>query len=359
MQEHKVSDTIEKQITASQPLVSVIMPCYNAARFLKEALDSIIHQTYSNLEIIVINDGSTDVSSEMLENYARNDSRIILINHEMNKGLVYSLNEGVAKAGGEFIARMDADDISVLNRIEVLLNFLLLHPRYDVVSSGFCYLDQLGKRGIAIEPKGTLPLALKFFSFFATPIAHACSLGKAACFRKFSYDQNFVHSEDYDLFSRMALSDVKLYNLTSPLYYIRLHSNRVSDLFEQQQVDSHLRISERNLAEYFDFKTSHSIHALSANRYIGEPNIREIKEAIEFISRTKRSYLIKESCTKEEIEEIEMFVNEQHTDIIIQAFKNSTFWRRTYLLQLLPDCLLLLVKPHIIKYLWIKLRIRI
>lgn len=359
MQEHKASDTIEKQTTASQPLVSVIMPCYNAASFLKEALDSIIHQTYSNLEIIVINDGSSDDSSEILENYARIDSRILLINHEMNKGLVFSLNEGIAKSSGEFIARMDADDISVLNRIEILLNFLLLHPRYDVVSSGFCYLDQMGKRGIAIKPKGTLPLALKFFSFFATPIAHACSLGKAACFRKFSYDQSFIHSEDYDLFSRMALSDVKLFNLVSPLYYIRLHPNRVSELYEQQQVDSHLRISERNLAKYFDLKTSHSIHALSANRYIGEPNIREIRTAMEFINRTKRSYLINESCTKEEIEEIEKFVNEQHTDIIVQAFKNSTFWRKTYLLQLLPDCLLLLVKPHIIKYLWIKLRIRI
>jgi len=103
--------------------VSIVMSVYNAQKYLDEAIESILNQTYSNFEFIIINDGSTDKSLEIIENYAKKDSRIIVINRE-NKGLIYSLNEGIRKANGKYIARMDADDISLPQRLEKQVEFM-------------------------------------------------------------------------------------------------------------------------------------------------------------------------------------------------------------------------------------------
>src|SRR4051812_19701656 len=100
------------------PLVSVIMPCYNTEKYFVEAIESIINQTYKNLEIVLINDGSTDSTTELLNQYSEKDKRIKIILNPVNLGLIASLNKGVAAATGDYIARMDADDISVLDRVE-------------------------------------------------------------------------------------------------------------------------------------------------------------------------------------------------------------------------------------------------
>lgn len=149
----------------SKPLVSVIMPCYNATSYLKEAIESIIEQTYKKLEIIVINDGSTDNTLSILKEYTRMDSRLKIINQTSNQGLVSSLNLGIGKATGDYIARMDADDVSILNRIERQINFLQLNPDIDAVSCGFYYIKTNQKHSVSVKPKGTLPLSLKFISF--------------------------------------------------------------------------------------------------------------------------------------------------------------------------------------------------
>ena len=94
-----------------KPKVSIVMPVYNGDKYLVESLESILHQTYRNFELIIINDGSTDNSMAIIESYAKTDENIIIISRE-NKGLVASLNEGIILAKGDYIARMDADDIS-------------------------------------------------------------------------------------------------------------------------------------------------------------------------------------------------------------------------------------------------------
>ena len=106
------------------PNISVILPVYNSARFIEEAICSILKQTMSDFELIVINDGSTDVSGEILEKIASTDSRIRLI-QRLNKGLIPTLNEGLALAKSPFIARMDADDISMPNRLELQYDYLI------------------------------------------------------------------------------------------------------------------------------------------------------------------------------------------------------------------------------------------
>jgi glycosyltransferase involved in cell wall biosynthesis len=109
----------------ANPLVSVILPVYNAETYIAEAIESILTQSYKNLELILINDGSTDRSLDIMQSYA--DIRIQIISRE-NRGLVASLNEGIMKAKGKYIARMDADDISLPKRFEEQVAFLEMHP---------------------------------------------------------------------------------------------------------------------------------------------------------------------------------------------------------------------------------------
>jgi len=113
-------------------LVTVLMPVYNGEKYLNEAIDSILNQTYTNFEFLIINDGSTDRSVEIIKGY--NDSRIKLIHNKKNMGLVYTLNRGLALALGKYIVRMDADDISLPNRFKLQLDFMEINTEVALCS---------------------------------------------------------------------------------------------------------------------------------------------------------------------------------------------------------------------------------
>ncbi len=122
-------------------IVSVILPVYNAQDYISEAIESILNQTFQNFELILINDGSSDDSLEIINSYS--DHRIRVINQK-NKGLARSLNIGLAQANGKFIARMDADDISLANRLEVQVRFLEKNPHIKLVGSAVDLIDKNG-----------------------------------------------------------------------------------------------------------------------------------------------------------------------------------------------------------------------
>lgn len=122
------------------PLISVVMSVYNGEKYLVEAIESILNQTYKNFEFIIVNDGSKDNSVEIIKNYMKKDNRIVLIDRE-NKGLPYSLNEGISIAKGEYIARMDADDISMPKRFEKQIDFMQKND-LDFVYSDTLLIDK-------------------------------------------------------------------------------------------------------------------------------------------------------------------------------------------------------------------------
>ena len=121
----------------NQPLVSVLIPCYNVERYVVEAVGSISNQTYKNLEIIAINDCSTDRTGELLMQLAREDSRIRVVTNEVNLKLIQTLNKGIGMCNGEYIARMDADDISLPTRIEKEVRFLEENNDHVIVCTLF------------------------------------------------------------------------------------------------------------------------------------------------------------------------------------------------------------------------------
>lgn len=345
--------------TAQQPLVSVILPCYNAGHFLHAAIASVVHQSYRHLEIIVINDGSTDDSDAVIRSFMEQDPRIQLISHEKNAGIIARLNEGIAIARGDFICRMDGDDVSAPERISIEINFLLSHPAIDLVSTGFYFIYRNGKQSIGMMPKATLSPALKFFSLFATPVVGAAVLGKTEVFRKSCFDKDYLHSEDYDRFSSMALSGASLHNLVLPLYGIRLHQGRVSFQYESQQIKSHLKISARNITGYFGSPPDPSIHVIVANRFTGTVLPNQVLLAFEMIQKMKQEFYLKEACSAEAKKEIEAITAEQQVDILIQAIKNADARHSLPLMGILFRYTSMLLRPGILKYLWLKVRIRI
>src|SRR4051812_26679567 len=125
---------------AASPTVSVLMAVYNGEQYLREAVNSILSQTFKDFEFIIIDDGSTDRSPELLASYARADSRVKLISRP-NKGLTKSLNEGLHAARGEFVARMDGDDISLPERFERQVSYLREHPEVVLVGSRVEFID--------------------------------------------------------------------------------------------------------------------------------------------------------------------------------------------------------------------------
>ena len=184
-------------------LVSVILPVYNAQKYLEEAIESIINQTYTNFEFIIIDDGSGDNSLNIINKYQKQDSRILVITRE-NKGLVYTLNEGINQAKGKYIARMDADDISLSNRFEKQIE-LLENSNIDICGCHYLLVDEYNNiNGLNLTP---LSHEMCFLSLASkVPFAHP-----SVMIRKEFLDKNNLKygqsehkiAEDFDLWMRM------------------------------------------------------------------------------------------------------------------------------------------------------------
>lgn len=205
-------------------LVSIIMGVYNAKDTLGEAIESIINQTYQNWELIICDDGSTDGSLTVANSYT--DPRIVVIKNERNRGLGYSLNRCIEKANGMYIARMDADDISVPSRLEKEVFFLKNNLEYGVVSSIITTLNTNRKHSmgrVISEPK-----AEDFI--IGSPVAHAPSMMRRECIDAaggYSESKDTLRVEDIDLWIKLLLTGCRFYVLDEPLYSIRFNYNSV------------------------------------------------------------------------------------------------------------------------------------
>ena len=201
------------------PLVSILMPIYNTAPYLREAMDSMLAQTFTDFELIVLNDCSPDNAEEILDTY--DDSRIVRYKGEKNAGLSNVLNVGIEMAQGKYIARMDSDDISLPQRLQVQVDYLENHPEVDLVSVGMRLFG--AKEGTWIRELN--PEKVKIEALFHSPVLHASSVWKKDAFEKqgLRFRQEMVPAEDYDLWVRAMLKGLKLVNLPEVLYEYRIH----------------------------------------------------------------------------------------------------------------------------------------
>ena len=217
----------------NSPLVSVLMPVYNGERYLSEAIESVLSQTYTHFELIICNDGSTDKSEEIILSYK--DERIRYVKNENNIKLIATLNKCIDLAKGKYIARMDADDISLPNRLYQQIQFLEKHTDYVLCGSWAYLMNDNGERTGRIKNIDSHSL-IKTALFFTCSIIHPTVVCKTEVMKQFKYNVNALHCEDFDLWVRMANSGLKMINLPQFLINYRWHRTNISNVNSDYQL---------------------------------------------------------------------------------------------------------------------------
>lgn len=208
------------------PKVSVVMPVYNGEAYLREAIESILFQTYQDFELLVIDDGSTDGTAAILQEFAA-DERVKVLCNASNTGLIYTRNKGVANSQGEYIAILDSDDIAMPNRLEQQVAFLDANPEFVMVGSSIDLIDSEGnfiRKQHYPAPSKFIPSLLLFQNNFA----QSAVMLRKACLPAPCYREGYEQVEDYDLWIRLANS-YKVANLPQTLVKYRHHQSSISN----------------------------------------------------------------------------------------------------------------------------------
>jgi len=226
----------------AQPKVSVVMSVYNGARYVQQAVDSILSQSFQDLEFVVVDDGSTDDTMQILAAY--DDPRLVLVENERNLGLTRSLNRGIALSRGELIARQDADDISLPQRLQRQIAYLDAHPGVGLLGSGSRWIDADGNIIRESRPP-TEPARLQAIMLGSVPFLHGTFVFRRECLADLGggYDERMPVAQDCDLFLRLSERwDVA--NLPDILYVHRRHGHTVTASRLDEQIH-YLRLAQQ------------------------------------------------------------------------------------------------------------------
>jgi glycosyltransferase involved in cell wall biosynthesis len=207
----------------ANPKVTVLMPVYDSEQYLREAIESILNQTYKKFEFLIINDGSTDSSRSIILSYK--DNRIRLIDNEKNIGLTKSLNKGIKLANGEYIARMDADDISLPERLQKQLDYMEQNTRVGVCGSWYKIFDNKDRIVKTLQKSENIRISL----FFKNSLGHSTVMIRKEhlLVNGLYYDESMEMAQDYFLWVRLS-EYTKCYNLPEVLQLYRVYPEQIS-----------------------------------------------------------------------------------------------------------------------------------
>ena len=270
------------------PFITVLMPVYNGERHLAEAIESLLDQTFHNFEFLIINDGSTDGTMEILERYGRHDRRIRLF-HQANQGVIASLNRGLDLARGKYIARMDADDVSLPERLSKQVAFMEAHPHVFVCESWV--MSQGERQGIISKPPPDSE-SIRCILFFENAPAHPSVMFRKETLDRFGirYDPDFRHAEDYELWVRCS-SFARLANIEEVLLRYRRHEGSISKQVPEEQQSTIRRIRLLQL-ETLGIRPTDEEFALheSISTWMFEPNNKDyLMRVSDWLQRIKRA----------------------------------------------------------------------
>jgi len=216
------------------PKITVLMSVYNDEKFIRESVDSILNQTYKDFEFLIINDGSTDRTEQILNSYK--DPRIRIIDNEKNIGLTRSLNKGLKVAKGEYIARMDGDDISLPERLEKQLTFLENNTKIVLLGNWIEIIDGYGNgKGITRYP--TSHCIISWIFLFKTCLAHATVMYRRKEVQNIgAYNNRLYFTQDYDLWVRLSKIG-KISQIPEVLMKVRRFVDSIEDRYREQQLE--------------------------------------------------------------------------------------------------------------------------
>lgn len=260
-------------------IVSVVMSVYNTKiEYLSESIESILHQTFKDFEFIIINDNSNFEVTEYLNNIQ--DKRVKIFHNDVNMGLTKNLNFGVNLAQGDYIARMDADDISHPNRLKKQVEYLNKNPDVGVVGTR-------GHRFGDVKRQFNVPLNhddIKAGLLTGNTLGHPTVMGRIEVFKKFPYNENFRTSQDYELWSRIIWS-TKVVNLSERLFKYRVHKEQVSSQKKEMQDNAANIVRHKMLqriSNEFSIEDAKIITKLRSNKALSEDDF------LSFINLSKK-----------------------------------------------------------------------
>jgi glycosyltransferase involved in cell wall biosynthesis len=287
------------------PEISVIIPVFNAAPFLQESIESILNQTFSDFELIILNDKSTDESLEIIKRIQSKDNRVIIIDKEQNVGPANLRNEGINAAKGTFIALMDADDIAAPTRFEKQITVLKTNPEIGVCGTGFTFFGSKNNKTIK---HSTNHDAIKVSFLYSCNIGNPTVMFKKEVLGDLKFDNDYVPAEDYDLWSRL-LAKTHFYNIPESLLNYRQHDNNISKTKIDNVNRSVKRVKTKQLAaleiDPADPKIDFYLNAVSLQKKLSPDEIIETINASKFLlSQNEKIQYFNQNLFKKHIDKV-------------------------------------------------------
>lgn len=235
------------EILNASPLVSIVMPVYNMATFLLECIPSILEQDYDNFELIIVNDGSTDQTTDAIHSFL--DNRIVHVRREHD--YMASMNAGIRLAKGKYIMRMDADDLMLQGRIRKQVEYMEAHPEVDVCGSGMKNFGKDDSSLYGLTGHTSVISSLLLYNTMAHPtvIMRKESVERYIVKHGTLYDKEYVYAEDYRLWTCMAMEGFRFDNIKDMLIKHRISSQAVTSVYAEES----RRTAEKIKTEYLKY----------------------------------------------------------------------------------------------------------
>jgi glycosyltransferase involved in cell wall biosynthesis len=260
-------------------LVSILMPVYNAEKHLAEAIESILNQSFTDFEFLIINDGSTDRSEDIILSFS--DPRIRYIKNESNLKLIKILNKGIQLCTGKYIVRMDADDISHPERIQKQVEFMESNPEIGICGSWFETFGNVENKVVKYkESHDEIMTRMLYQCHFC----HPSIIIRSEIFEdsEMYFDENYPHAEDYDFYLK-ASKKWKFHNLQEVLLKYRIHGESVSNKNRSIQIENSLKIKKRFFSELNTIASNEELESYEALNYQDYDNVKLDSEKLQLL----------------------------------------------------------------------------
>lgn len=324
------------------PEISVVMSVHNGEKYLLKAVQSILNQSYSDFEFIIINDGSTDNTARILASFE--DRRIKLIHNRENIGLTTSLNKGIALAQGEFIARQDADDISLPERLERQVEYMQAHPEIGVLGAHKKEIDSEGKFiEIVLKPRPISPGFVGWMLFFKNPIVHSSlMLRKQLLIDVRGYDIQIITAQDYDLLVRLS-TVTKISNLHDVLILYRKQPESISSVQWDEQSATSYQIRQNAIYERIGIYPK--VDELKALDHYCSKDIKVVLSSLQLLIQLYKNYSKTTVLTPVERRLIRHHVGNRIFNIVKANRSYAQIWQYfLWAVWLQPNCIALGIK---------------
>jgi glycosyltransferase involved in cell wall biosynthesis len=338
------------------PRVSVVIPIFRGEQYFNEALESILLQSFTDFECIIVCDEPTPTTRQLLSQYQSEDARVSVIYHDERIGLIASLNLGCRESRGEYIARMDADDIAEPERFARQVQYLDHHPKVGVVGTQALLIDEEGTviRSVTLP---TEPVVIRWHMLFENCLFHpSVMIRKEVLDEAGSYNEKATTIEDFDLWSRIQrIAD--LANLSEPLLRYRVNPGSITFNNLQNQKTTTAEIQFAEIERYLQRDLTEQERTLLLDLILVRPleSNKDLDELITLLDRIQHNFLEKERPSKDERRAIQRDLSQQMLIITYLAKGASPLKRvRTvlkcwYLNPWLPATLVHLVKRYLVK----------